>query len=201
MKRGRMPIRWAGHLLGLVPPYTGTTASEQEALRRWATGRTVLVEVGSDEGLNSLNLRKAMRESAVLYLVDPYAGGRLGVSFSYLIAKREVAKCDRGTVRFVRLRSHEAAVQLDLAVDFLFVDGDHAYERVIGDWNDWAPKLVPGGVAVFHDSRVFEGGWTLPDAGPVRLMEEIRSGRQRIEGMDFEFVDVADSLSVLRRRL
>lgn len=37
-------------------------------------------------------------------------------------------------------------------VDFLFIDGDHSYEGVKGDWNAWHRKIEPGGIVAFHDT-------------------------------------------------
>lgn len=36
-------------------------------------------------------------------------------------------------------------------IDFLFIDGDHSYEGVRGDFNLWGPKVKKGGMIVFHD--------------------------------------------------
>lgn len=41
--------------------------------------------------------------------------------------------------------------------DFVFIDGDHAYERVQQDHVDFWPLLAPGGVMGFHDIQVREG--------------------------------------------
>jgi predicted O-methyltransferase YrrM len=36
-------------------------------------------------------------------------------------------------------------------LDFLFIDGDHSYEGVLGDLKAFVPKLKPGGTLVLHD--------------------------------------------------
>jgi hypothetical protein len=41
-------------------------------------------------------------------------------------------------------------------VHLLFIDGDHHYKFVMGDLNNWASKVVPGGVVVLHDCRPLE---------------------------------------------
>ena len=55
-------------------------------------------------------------------------------------------------------------------VDFLFIDGDHAYEGVRRDYYDYSPLVGEGGVIAFHDivpdfktrygteTRVYSGG-------------------------------------------
>jgi predicted O-methyltransferase YrrM len=36
-------------------------------------------------------------------------------------------------------------------IDFLFIDANHSYEAVLTDFQDWAPKIRPGGIIAFHD--------------------------------------------------
>jgi hypothetical protein len=38
-----------------------------------------------------------------------------------------------------------------------FFDGDHSYEGVKLDTQLWLPKLIPGGVVVYHDFGWAEG--------------------------------------------
>lgn len=186
------------HALGLRRAYTGTTPMEQQALRRHAAGKRRLVEIGTDEGANSLNLRSAMHPGGVLYLIDPYGPGRLRVNFSRLIAKREVSKCGNGRVVFLRQASHEAVRGWSEAVDFVFVDGDHSRGAVLQDWLDWSPHVSAGGIVAFHDANVFPGGWTEATWGSVQVVTEIIEGRHGVAGR-FEVAEIVDSLVLLRR--
>ncbi len=43
-------------------------------------------------------------------------------------------------------------------IDFLFIDGDHTLDGVVGDWNAWAPFLRPGGTVAIHDFDPVERG-------------------------------------------
>ena len=36
-------------------------------------------------------------------------------------------------------------------IDFAFIDGDHTYEGVKADFNDYGPLVRPGGIIAFHD--------------------------------------------------
>jgi cephalosporin hydroxylase len=38
-------------------------------------------------------------------------------------------------------------------LDFLFIDGDHSYEGVKADYNDYKAFVRPGGLIAFHDIR------------------------------------------------
>jgi len=36
-------------------------------------------------------------------------------------------------------------------LSLIFIDGSHAYESVLNDYNIWANNLIPGGYLLFHD--------------------------------------------------
>jgi len=38
-------------------------------------------------------------------------------------------------------------------IHLLFIDGDHHYAGVKADIKNWVPKMVPGGVVIFHDYK------------------------------------------------
>ncbi len=49
-------------------------------------------------------------------------------------------------------------------VDFLFIDGDHRYEGVKADYDNFRPLVRPGGIVAFHD---------IYDEGPSRFWNEL----------------------------
>jgi len=61
-------------------------------------------------------------------------------------------------VKVITGDSHSAAIRNQLPeildgdkLDFLFIDGDHSYEGVKQDWNDYRGLVRPGGLVAFHD--------------------------------------------------
>jgi hypothetical protein len=61
-------------------------------------------------------------------------------------------------VRLHREYSYKAAPGFeDGSLDFVYLDGNHHYEFVLRDLNDFAPKLKPGGLLFGHD--YFEDGF------------------------------------------
>jgi glycosyltransferase involved in cell wall biosynthesis/predicted O-methyltransferase YrrM len=162
---------------------------------RWAAGAHTVVELGVAEGGSAAELRSVMSPRGRLYLVDPYEPGRLGVSMARVVARRTVGEVRGASVTWLRSRSDDAVRGWNEQIDFLFIDADHSYERASSDWRLWTLFVPPGGCVAMHDSVVFPGGWTDPDTGPVRLLQEILRGEP-----DWELVGQADSTSVLRRR-
>jgi predicted O-methyltransferase YrrM len=183
----RHSVEFLKYLLGLRGPRTTLTAAETGLLRALAAGAGCAVEVGVYEGATSAVLAAAIAPAGVLYLVDPYfldvrLEKWLGFAFTGYVARRSVrpwSRPDSRRARFVRATSLDAARSLALhqPAGLIFIDAVHSYEAVRDDLHAWAPKLAPGGVLAFHDSRCCAARPDLtPETGPVRLMDEVRRG-------------------------
>lgn len=160
--------------LGLRPALAQHTAAEHAAIRRRAAGRSSLVEIGVAEGVSAMALREGMAEDGTLYLIDPFHLSRApALNFMKRTARRAVGNCRRGNVVWIEKFSQEAAHSWNAPIDLVLIDGDHSESAVERDWNDWSRFVQPGGVVIFHDARVFEGGWTGSDWGPVRLVNRL----------------------------
>ena len=184
-------LHWLGYRLGRVPASTQLTEGERAALRRHASGRSTIVEIGVMHGASTALLRSVIAADGTVHGIDPHPRGRLGVSFERLTAKRELSKVDRGAAVLVRMMSFEAARTWTRPIDFLFIDGDHSWKGIERDWHDWSSKVAPGGLVALHDSRSVPGR---PDLDSVRFTEDVilKDGR-------YEAIDAVDSLTVLRR--
>lgn len=184
-------LLWA---IGMAKPQTQTTEAERSCLARHAHGRHRIVEIGVWHGVTTTVLARAMAREGVLFAVDPFPKGRLGVSLHEYIAHSEVARAGHPDVRWLRTRGEEAPTLVDGDVDFIFIDGDHSYDGLRGDWEAWAPRIKIGGVVALHDSRSTDAR-PISDAGSVRFTQESILNDAR-----FEVAETADSLTVLRRR-
>ena len=147
-------LKWQ---VGLARAETQTTDAERDCLAKHAAGKKCLVEIGVWHGVTTCRVRAAMAADGVLYAIDPYPTGRLGVSFQKRIAHSGVERIPNGRVEWVRKTGVDAARDLasELAgkVDFIFVDGDHSYDGLKGDWEAWGGLVAPGGAVGLHDSR------------------------------------------------
>jgi predicted O-methyltransferase YrrM len=183
--------------LGLRPVFAQHTRAEHEALLKWAAGLRRIVEIGVAEGASACALRQAMPGDGVLTLIDPYHLSRFRVlNASQRAAHSAVRKFGSCRTVWIQKFSHQAAEQWNSPIDLLFIDGDHDLSAVHQDWKEWNRFVVPGGLALFHDARVFENGWTTPDYGPVRAVDELFRSRQ---SSNWRIVDEVDSLVVLQR--
>jgi predicted O-methyltransferase YrrM len=193
----RVLLHFVGWRLGLARAQTQTTEAERASLARHAAGRRCLVEIGSWHGVTTRRLREAMAPDAVLYGVDPYRAGRLGIGFQRYIAQVEVNQVANGHVRWVRETGESAAQTLgpELAgrLEFIFIDGDHSFEGLRKDWEGWSPLVAPGGVVALHDSRSTPAR-TIAEAGSVRYTAMVIRCDSR-----FALIEEVDSLTVFEK--
>jgi predicted O-methyltransferase YrrM len=183
--------------LRLRPVLAQHTATEHAAIQRWATGRMSLVEIGVAEGVSGLAAREVMAENATLTLIDPFHLSRVqALNFVKRAAHGAVEACPRGRVQWIEKFSHDAVKNWETPLDFLLIDGDHSEAGVRRDWEEWSPFVQPGGVAVFHDARIFDGGWPSAEYGPVKVTNRIFR-EDPVPG--WKLVDEVDSLVVAER--
>ena len=71
---------------GRTQAETSVTTAEWNCLASHASGRRCLVEIGVWHGATTCRLCKVMASDGILYAVDPYPVGRIGISLQRLIA-------------------------------------------------------------------------------------------------------------------
>ena len=192
----RVATHFALWAVGLARAETQTTEAERRALEQAVLGRRRVVEIGIWHGVTTARLKAAMDAHGILYAVDPFKPGRLGVSFQAFIARREVARARGATVRWVRKTGVDAApiIAADGPVEAVFIDGDHSYEGLESDWLAWSDRVARGGVIALHDS-VSTPNRPIDDAGSVRFTRE----RVMVDPR-FERAGLVDSVTLWRRR-
>jgi hypothetical protein len=76
-----------------------------------------------------------------------------------------------GFSKLLRMTFDEACEEFeDQSIDILHIDGTHTYEAVKNDFQRWCPKVVKGGVILFHDTQV-----KVNNFGVFKLWDEIKS--------------------------
>ncbi|HKR21819.1 MAG TPA: class I SAM-dependent methyltransferase [Pyrinomonadaceae bacterium] len=186
-------IKRRGMKYSSIFPYEGIPGwlSEDEAITLFEIAlslpneRPVGVEIGSWVGKSSLVLSKGMKGKTEpkLYCIDPFNGdadvadramyGREMRKFSRTLEeifrdnmqKHGVLDVVRPLVGY----SYEFAADFKEPIDFLFIDGNHDYEAVLQDYEQWSPLLKTGGTIAFHDVVLGEN----PDpVGPGQVAKE-----------------------------
>jgi predicted O-methyltransferase YrrM len=189
----RTVIHALGCLIGLEKPDTQTTEAERDCLATYAAGRHRLVEIGVYEGVSTNVLASAMSPTGVLYAVDPFIPGRLGICWSELVARKMALRTRRDIV-FVKLLSRNAAGAIDGDFDMIFIDADHSFDGMRQDWNDWSSRVGPSGIIALHDTRVPKHNPEVATFGSYKFFNQHIRDDPR-----FALVEQVDSLSVLKR--
>jgi hypothetical protein len=182
---------------GLSPSYTQTSVSERECLRKYATGKKQIVEIGIFERVNTKSFRSVMDTGGVLIAINPYPRsflGLLGFGWIRRIAHEQVNQVENGRVWIEDLgkltaENTEVKPHPHLSLDFLFIDGDHSYEGIKGDWETWNESISSGGLAL-HDSVNCKS----LNVGSQIFTQEVIKKDDR-----FTFVEEVDTLSIFVR--
>lgn len=162
--RKRGPLEAAGRV---VPGFTRADLARDFATRGFTRG----AEIGVADGRHSLTLCEAI-PGLLLYCIDPwapYAGNRRGGpqeqhDRNYATARERLAPYN---AVFVRGHSMDAVAGIDFkALDFVYIDGNHARAYVKADLDAWAKRVRPGGIVAGHDYYHFNG------AGVVEAVNE-----------------------------
>jgi predicted O-methyltransferase YrrM len=151
---------------------------QEEGLALHDAGRTAaavgpLLEVGTYCGKSAIYLGAAARASGtVLFTVDHHHGSEENQPgwqwHDERLVDPQTGRLDtlpwfRRTIAAAGLEDVVVAVVGDsptvarhwaTPVGLVFVDGGHAFDVALADYEGWAPHLRPGGLLVFHD--VFE---------------------------------------------
>jgi predicted O-methyltransferase YrrM len=152
--------------LGLHAQLEGQLAIEEtHFLLTRAAGARTIVEIGSYRGKSCAALALGSAPHGRVTAIDPHlsceGAGTTGYNaedeavFHRTMLRMGVA--DR--VTHIVKTSHEARAGWpdDQPIDFLWIDGDHSYEGLRTDLNDWAELVAPGGLLAGHDYKHREG--------------------------------------------
>jgi predicted O-methyltransferase YrrM len=153
----------SAHLEHAQQIFSYTTRSELEALLGLALAcpeGAVGLEIGSHLGASTCYLVAGLaRRSGHLFCVDTWQNetmpeGETDTFEQFRLNTSNVTE----SLTIVRKQSSELEESdLRLPLDFVFIDGDHAYEAVRADFNKVRGWMSEAGVIAFHDFLYFEG--------------------------------------------
>ena len=193
---GNALVHFIGCYAGFSKPHSQSTRNEQDIIAQYAKGSKCAVEIGVYEGVNTINIAKNMKNVAVLYAVDPFFKGKLGICYYEQIAKKLVHKNKLGNkIKFIQSLSSAAAILLPAEIDFIFIDGDHTIEGIKSDWELYSKKVVAGGYMLLHDTRIPAHDPSVAQLGSYIYFESVIKSDPR-----FYIADTVDSLTVLKKK-
>jgi predicted O-methyltransferase YrrM len=172
--------------LGVELPAGQVRAEVLGLLRVLATERpTRLLEIGTAGGGTLYLLAQVAHRSATIVSVDLPHGEFGGGYPSWKIPLYRGFVRRTQTLRLIRADSHAPATLARARaalrgepLDFLLVDGDHTYEGVRQDFEQYGPLVRPGGLIAFHDIAtpgvLRQGGPNLLAGDVPRFWQELR---------------------------
>jgi predicted O-methyltransferase YrrM len=146
----------------------GQTSAEELGLlvdlaSKVEAGKTI-VEIGSFRGRSAVAMALASQANKIkLFAVDSYEtayakkrntnGSNSRVFHRDIFMLNLVLSGAASSTYCINLNSIEAAsVMISTKIGFLFIDGDHSYESVKNDYENWIGSVEEGGIIAFHDS-------------------------------------------------
>jgi predicted O-methyltransferase YrrM len=194
-------IHTVKYFLSIDDADTQTSANERSTLKRLAKNASKTLEIGVFEGNSTKLLAESMNPSGILYAIDPFFAGRLGISYGELISRSQISKAcqqNKGVqVQVLKDFSYTVAQKnKDLCdLDLIFIDGDHSLEGITRDWSDWSNRVKKGGIIALHDTKVPDYNPNVANLGSFQYFESHIKYDER-----YELIEQIDSLSVLQRK-
>jgi len=139
--------------------HTHMTAAELRALQDLASEARSVLEIGSYLGASSAHLAAALSiHGGRLTCVDTWANETMdeGTRDTFAEFQRNTAGV-AGVITTIRKRSDElTAADAPPPFDLVFIDADHSYPAVKGDFEKVRDWVRDGGTLAFHDVFFFE---------------------------------------------
>lgn len=117
-----------------------------------------LVELGTYNGMSYFSFCQSMMENSIdglCYAVDTWGGDDHTGDYDDSVfedVRVHSRQHYRGISYLMRMLFNDAVGHFeDETVDLLHIDGLHTYDAVKEDFDNWYPKVRPGGIILFHD--------------------------------------------------
>lgn len=134
----RIPSAWKGH----------------EAFARWLVQQmrpAVIVELGCDYGFSTIAL--AQPGLGIVYGIDRFLGPPDRNTLQ--LCQANIAAAGVKNIELIKADFREMAKSWSKPIDLLHIDGNHAYDDVRIDFEQWTRHVRNGGVILMHDTRSF----------------------------------------------
>ncbi len=130
----------------------------------------IAFEIGTYKGNAAIAIGQGLEDNGagILHTIDPFEQDIVH------IAIRKSGLQNR--IRYHIGYSYDVMSRFaEQKIDFVFIDGDHAYESVRRDFNLIAGRIPQGGMVIFHDALVSAAdGFD----GPRRIIEELKNSSE-----------------------
>lgn len=141
-----------------------------EYIKEHLKGELVGVEIGVFKGENAENILENLPIKK-LYLIDPYIGydnysdslkgfdektPTTSLTEAKKIAEKRLVK-HKDKIIWINKKSYEARNDVPNNLDFVYIDGNHLYDYVKADIENYWPKVRKGGILGGNDYITYKG--------------------------------------------
>ncbi len=172
-----------------------TTEIEKNLLQKYAKqARVGIVEIGILDGGTTKEM--ALVATVPLYGIDPLIPDSMNKK---LIGTEDKVRANLAfypQFTFIKDFSYNVAKTWSFPFDFVFIDGDHTYEAVKKDFEDWYALITQNGFIAFHDSHsIMQDGKEIFSGWPdcVKFVDELKHDPR------VRFIEVQDSITVFQK--
>lgn len=188
-------IHYLKFILSLDQPKTQTSLDEQKILIKYASGKNKALEIGVFESVNTVLIARNLSHNGLLFGIDPFFKGKLGVCWHKQIAKLNIKRSGlKSRITLIEKLSVDAASEIPNDLDFIFIDGDHSLKGITNDWAIYSSKLKPGGIIALHDTAATTHQKWKEEMDSVKYFESYIRHQK-----GFKILETVDSLNVLQK--
>lgn len=138
--------------------YKTTSAVQLQSEIKKLGPSVVGLELGVWYGTNMGHILEECSNVSTLFGIDPYLPYQdwnryidEEMMLHAFNSAKSIADQFPGRADIIKTTSEDAANRFKGLLDFIFIDGDHSYERCYQDLNLWYDKVRPGGLFSGHD--------------------------------------------------
>ena len=148
----------------------GVAGEKNRHIKYASQAKDIIVEIGVLSGQTTKLLLN--NSNCFVYGIDPIVPDSMDNKLIGSLKSINQLKMNYSKFVFIQDYSYNVVKTWNKDIDYIFFDGDHKYDAVKQDFNDWFPHIKQSGIIAFHDSAVFRGGphyWE----GPSKFVDEI----------------------------
>ena len=139
---------------------------------------TRILEIGSAHGGTLFFWDQIAEPDATIVSVCRQVGSGITVDLTNTKSNLTLLKRDSHSPETVA----EVAGIFEDGIDFIFIDGDHSYDGVKEDYENYSPLVRPGGLVGFHDICMAADDLSLHNMGVSKFFRELDvPNKKRIE--------------------
>jgi predicted O-methyltransferase YrrM len=165
-------------------------AGEQRAHIKYASqAKDIIVEIGVLFGDTTKILLN--NSNCLVYGIDPIIPDSMDEKLIGSVEKINELKVNSRFI-FIQDYSYNVIKDWKQLIDYIFIDGDHKYNAVKKDFNDWFPFIKQNGIIAFHDSALYRGGprwWE----GPSQLADELLKDNR------LEYLETISAMTIFKK--